>query len=553
MLTIPLRASGRGSEGRAFERDATTVSINRYGARIRLPEALVAGQTLHLQNLANQLSSDFRVVGFVGEAETGGAEWGVEILNPDIDFWGIYFPPSSPEQPQSAALLECGVCHTVGLLPVSLSEVETLDASAMIAKFCAQCRSATDWRYPLKPAADPSRVRAQGEGPSSSVGNGEAEDSGGLAAREAPQLRLGSAEQSTALAPPEVSRREPRHYVRRQITIRDSLGRAEVTQTENLSKTGVCLTSEFDYATGQDVTLIWPHPASGRTYHARARVVRRHDIGGTVRKIYGLEYLGAPALVAPPPRSARALYVGLAGLIAATAALLALGVFHLGVIVSVPTRAGTALVELGVSVLLLYAGHRICQAIVKREFRDGEPRVQRLRIMQAISGVVLAVAVGAGGWLGVQEGRGRLDALRLVNDLSMSDAIERSIDQTEALDTGTSQNADDAAARLETLSAEWQRVLERVAADMAQRDSASLANGEQANRIDVVFRLLSLDREKLALVHAQIATLRAATRFAGDQQYAAREQTLRALRRQMMRLNQERGHLLQSLPRQSSP
>ncbi len=539
MLTIPLLASGRDAEGRAFDSEGSTVSVNRYGARVQVPQLLVAGQTVRLVNLVNKLSSEFRVVGLVGEGENGVKEWGVENQNPEVDFWGIYFPPKSPAQPESTALLECSLCHTVGLLPLSLPEVEALDAGTPVSKFCYQCEADTEWLYPEKTDLEPALLKLPETALAGPVPRRGIEPASPMTSSVSSDSRGTVMASPATLAPVVESRKERRRYVRRPITLQDSSGRADSTRTENLSKNGVCLTSELDYTAGQEVTLFWPHPVTQQSYQARARVVRRHNIGGTARKIYGLEYVSGPVLAAPAPQSVRGLYGGLAALAAATAVLMALAVFRLAAALSVPMDARRALVELSAAFLTLYWGQKTWRAIVERESKYRKPSRRPQRAARAAAATVVAGAILAG-VAGIRSGRERAQALRLVSDLSVSDAIERAVDQTESLDFNSPQDYAAACVRLEPLSREWERELGRVSADFS---TSALSSGPLRRQIS---SLLALDRRKLALLRAQIALSGAAGSRPPDKQLAFWQKRFDPLRRQIEQLNRSRGRILQS-------
>jgi hypothetical protein len=547
MLTIPLLASGHDAEGRAFECDASTVSVNRYGARIRLSQMLLVGQTLRLINRVNKLASEFRVVGFVGEGENGVKEWGVENQNTELDYWGIYFPPISPTQHESTALLECSVCHTVGLLPLSLPEVETLEAGGSVSRFCYQCELDTEWLYREKAALDPPAVKPRETQPSGVA----APDSIEPSFPAAPSVSGGSpaavAVSPAISVPVAETRKERRHYVRRPITICDSSGRLDLTRTENLSKNGVCLTSERDYASGQEVTLLWPHPVTEQSYQAQARVIRRHVLGGTARKIYGLEYLSAPVLVIPAPQSVQGLYWGLAGLVAAAAALMAAAVFRLAFSLAIPTATWRSTAELSAAALILFLAHQCWMAILRREAKNPQRSLRRQRAAKTAAGTVLAGAILGAGVAGFRSGQWNAQALRLVNDLSLSDAIEGAVDQTETLDFNTPQDYAAACARLKPLSRQWQKELEAVSGDAVALRRFAAPGGSPRRRISAVSTLVALDRQKLALLQSQTALSRDAALLPADQQLAFWQSRFAPLGRRIARLNEQQHRLLQSL------
>jgi hypothetical protein len=271
-LTIPLRVEGQDARGREFEAAARTVIINRHGARIQLRHLLKAGQVVRLANLVNQRVADFRVVGPVEPYSEKGGEYAVATLNPDINVWGIQFPPpSESEVTTPKALVECRMCHTVALFHLSMVEVEVLESAGIFSRACEKCGQATPWGH--------AETQVAMESPP-----GEEE-----------MFREAQAGADTA----EANRRQHRRVsLQLPILVRDYYGGAEITKSENVSRGGFCFASEKTYQLGEAVMAICPYDPAGQNIEIRSTIARKRQIEGTNRKIYGVRYEPRPLEIA---------------------------------------------------------------------------------------------------------------------------------------------------------------------------------------------------------------------------------------------------------------
>lgn len=270
MLSVPLRVEGTDARGEPFEAEGRTVFLNRHGARIHTRAALRGGQTIRLTNLTNRRSGDFRVIGPTAPRSESGGEWGVEAANPQTDLWGIRFPPPTESPPR--ALLACRVCQGMKLEPLSLVEVEVLETAGIFTRSCEDCGKPTPWGYAEKHltiAAPPAEDAMIAEG------------------------------RRVATIPDQRLRR--RVALQLPVLIRDYYGGVEIAQTENVSKSGLCFSSEKTYQVGQGVMIICPYdPATSNPIEISAHIVRRELLEGSRRNVYGVRYDASE----PPPANA---------------------------------------------------------------------------------------------------------------------------------------------------------------------------------------------------------------------------------------------------------
>jgi hypothetical protein len=109
LLTLPVVVSGVDENGRPFETDGETMSVNKHGARIRVDHPLRCKE-VRVTIRPQQRSQRARVV-YVDETHEG--EFGIELEKPE-NFWGVYFPPADWESPdmQQSEEGRCDIHHT---------------------------------------------------------------------------------------------------------------------------------------------------------------------------------------------------------------------------------------------------------------------------------------------------------------------------------------------------------------------------------------------------------------------------------------------------------
>lgn len=68
--------------------EAVTRTVNPYGCMVVLPDGLELQQRVALTNLATD-TSNAAVIVWRGNRQPEGWEYGIELVAPDLDFWGI--------------------------------------------------------------------------------------------------------------------------------------------------------------------------------------------------------------------------------------------------------------------------------------------------------------------------------------------------------------------------------------------------------------------------------------------------------------------------------
>ena len=85
---VPIRLEWEGDAAKRQAVDAITRTVNPYGCLVFLTEPLEVEQRLALTNLATQ-TSNAAIVVWKGNQQPEGWEYGIELVAPDMEFWGI--------------------------------------------------------------------------------------------------------------------------------------------------------------------------------------------------------------------------------------------------------------------------------------------------------------------------------------------------------------------------------------------------------------------------------------------------------------------------------
>ena len=85
---VPIRLEWESGGGKRQEVQTHTRIVNPYGCMVVLTESFELEQRLALTNLATQ-ASNAAVIVWKGNQQPEGWEYGVELVAPDMDFWGL--------------------------------------------------------------------------------------------------------------------------------------------------------------------------------------------------------------------------------------------------------------------------------------------------------------------------------------------------------------------------------------------------------------------------------------------------------------------------------
>ncbi len=85
---VPVRLEWDDQGGKRVSAEAHTRIVNPYGCMVVLQQSLGLEQRVALTNLANH-SSNAAIVVWKGTSRPDGWEYGVELVAPEMDFWGL--------------------------------------------------------------------------------------------------------------------------------------------------------------------------------------------------------------------------------------------------------------------------------------------------------------------------------------------------------------------------------------------------------------------------------------------------------------------------------
>ena len=259
---------GSDIEGRMFSERTKTVILSRHGAGIISEYKLSAEQELVVRCEDSNKEAEIRVVGQIGRAGDTYI-YGVAFLQPDINFWGLEFPPLSEEEKRAShTLLECSKCHSREAADHSDLESDVYAINQSIMRYCKRCGSSTLWKQPsgnvteaelAQPAAPPPRsgVWQPGSAPAfappqaqeSALGDAERESPVAVASSPAPTLAPPAVAPATAVHSKDKDNR--RKHARTRVNFKACIRRAsspdDVVVCEDMSRGGIRFKSQKQY------------------------------------------------------------------------------------------------------------------------------------------------------------------------------------------------------------------------------------------------------------------------------------------------------------------
>jgi len=262
LLKIPIRVEGKDILGNEFVETTYTLVVNRSGGLIVVEHRLEPGAVIKITNLRSQVSSSFEVVMRPEHSMSGNPELGVKCLAPEVEIWGVHFPPRTERSSRADlthALLECRVCFSRELAVLTGEQYQRLAAHSCLPRHCPKCGAMREWRFT-----------------DLEIGIGEV--SPGLAAPS-----------STGLTPQgdrELTR-EKRLAVKLPLEITLSDGREETSTTESISESSFCFACSLELQIGDRiyVSLGLDPPEVQRAIPAR--IIWQHSAQGKGREFYG--------------------------------------------------------------------------------------------------------------------------------------------------------------------------------------------------------------------------------------------------------------------------
>jgi PilZ domain len=268
-------------EGRVFSERTHTVVLSRHGAGIISEYRLSPEQELIIRLAETDKEAEIRLVGQLA-AQDGKYIYGVAFLDPNLDFWGIEFPPPTDlEKEAGRKILECSSCQTrekVDQLDVE-SDVFTINQSVI--RYCRRCGSSTIWRAASGSIESPSDLvedHTERQPPSPSLVATPIEQPPGASATVTlePVSPIADSPSAGPATTATVRRENRRKHVRTKVSfkacVRSQGSLEEIVTCEDISRGGLRFKGKQRYSEGQTIEIAAPYDAGGQNIFVPARI-----------------------------------------------------------------------------------------------------------------------------------------------------------------------------------------------------------------------------------------------------------------------------------------
>jgi hypothetical protein len=266
-LTLLLEVSGTDSHGHTFSEASRTLLINQNGAVIVLNLDLKPEQPIHLKRkspLESHREADVRVVGQFGR-EKEGFLYGVEILDPKIDLWGIEFPPiATSEEAVARMLLECSYCRGREVVYLNELELRGFETNRGIARHCKTCGVPSIWTQ--APHEDEKKLTSRAA----------------RARRDQKDVLPAGGEQR--------ERQRIRMKTRLTACIRQAGADDELAVCEDISPIGICFRSKRRFDADASIDVAVPYAPDSANIFLPARIVYSEELPKAGLFRHGTEY-----------------------------------------------------------------------------------------------------------------------------------------------------------------------------------------------------------------------------------------------------------------------
>jgi hypothetical protein len=257
-LSIEIEAQGTESDGRKFIEPARTLLISRNGAAIVIERQLAPGQTLVLRRRTNngdQQEARVRVVAEIGPQPEGRA-YGVAILDPGVNFWGVQFPDLEESgKAMARAVIQCMHCQIREVAYLNERELREFETHQALARYCPVCGFPALWTQ----ASQASEEKTA-----------STEDAAAGPTRQGAKSRLKTLLSACIRMPGEAD---------------------EMAVCENVSRGGVCFRSRRRYEPGTQITVAFPFRQEGANIFVAARVIHCQELRSAGLFRHGVAYI----------------------------------------------------------------------------------------------------------------------------------------------------------------------------------------------------------------------------------------------------------------------
>jgi hypothetical protein len=85
---VPVTIEWQGTSGESCQEKTHTRVVGPYGCLLTLPADIQVEQSVRVTNLASN-TSNAGVIVWRGQKQSDGWELGIELIQPEMDFWGL--------------------------------------------------------------------------------------------------------------------------------------------------------------------------------------------------------------------------------------------------------------------------------------------------------------------------------------------------------------------------------------------------------------------------------------------------------------------------------
>jgi len=263
---IPILLVGSDMEGKVFSEEARTVLLSQHGAGLVSGYKLSPEQELILRSLESNKEAEVRVVGQLGSVG-GSYTYGVSFVDPNIDFWGIEFPPvSQSEKDANRIVLQCASCKAREMVQQSDLESDVYMVNEGIVRFCKNCGSSTFWKRADETGEDEAAPRQFDE------------------AQDSPESPSEEPIDSPADLQPSLVPENRRKHVRTKVNfkgcIRSFAHGDDIVACEDVSRAGLRFRTRKHYSLKADIEVAAPYSPGSLNIFVKGQIVDVEEVPG---------------------------------------------------------------------------------------------------------------------------------------------------------------------------------------------------------------------------------------------------------------------------------
>jgi hypothetical protein len=267
---VAILVTGCDADGKQFIETTKTVVLSLHGAGIVSKRKLAIEQELILVHAETNKEAEIRIVGQIGSAD-GSYTYGVAFLHPEVNFWGVEFPPTiGTEASAQSMTFQCSICGCREVIGPGNLELDINAIHGGILRDCNRCKSPTLWTQTSADLAEP------------------------IALPEATPVSSEPAAPSEACpapAPLKNRRKHRRIKVNFSACVRNPGSEDRLVQCENVSRGGLCFKSSQRYYESSRIEVAAPYTPGSPCILVPAQIVRVEELPEERMFRCGVQYL----------------------------------------------------------------------------------------------------------------------------------------------------------------------------------------------------------------------------------------------------------------------